>query len=363
MWYRTLTNALKEEGFTPTDDDPCLFVFNDGTIEMKLGIHVDDGLVVSNSEESWRKVLTNLANKHGLTVSDSGAPKTFVGMNVTIGPDFVKLSHESKIKEIVREFLADVNKMYRSPASPGAKLDPTPHRGTKYRTLLGKLMHLAVWTRPDIAVDVGHGAKVQDNATEGDWKALLRIVGYLNSTPAHGLIYERETAVEASNRRIGKRGCIEGYVDADYAEDETDRKSVTGYVFFMAGAPIAWRSKKQACTSLSTTESEYVAATMAAQEAAWISRIAKNFGIDTGTMTLWEDNMGCIARTQKDPHYFRARAKHIATRYHYIRHQVKDGHIELEYCPTSEMAADMLTKRLAPQAHECKRGLLVRAHP
>ena len=362
-WYETLKGALEEEGFKVCVDDPCLFTYDDGKHHIKLGIHVDDGLAVTESKEKWEAIIHNLVNKHKLSMSSSGQPKVFVGMNVTVGDDFIRLSHESKITDIVKEYL-DLSIMYRSPGSPSAKQDDTPYKEGNYRTLLGKLMHLSVWTRPDIAADVSKAASLQDKPTVSAWKSLLRIVGYLNSTKEEGLVYQRTSAVEESNARIGKHGHIEGYVDADYAEDLDDRKSTSGYVFYMNGAPIAWRSKKQPCIALSTTESEYVAATMAAQEAAWIARVAKAaFDIDTGTMTIWEDNMGCIARSQKDPHLFRSRAKHIATRWHYIRAQVKEGKLILRYCPTNEMAADPLTKILTPQAHELKRPLLVKKHP
>jgi len=35
--------------------------------------------------------------------------------------------------------------------------------------------------------------------------------------------------------------------------------------------------------------------------------------------------------------------------HHFVREQVSSGTIELNYCPTNEMLADMLTKGLAQQ--------------
>ena len=59
---------------------------------------------------------------------------------------------------------------------------------------------------------------------------------------------------------------------------------------------------------------------------------------------LFEDNQSAICMAKK-PQYH-GRSKHIGIKYHYIRDQVKDGHIELKYCQTEEMIADMLTKGL-----------------
>ena len=46
---------------------------------------------------------------------------------------------------------------------------------------------------------------------------------------------------------------------------------------------------------------------------------------------------------------FHRRAKHIDIKHHFVRERVSDGSIELKYCPTNEMVADILTKGLAHQ--------------
>ena len=43
---------------------------------------------------------------------------------------------------------------------------------------------------------------------------------------------------------------------------------------------------------------------------------------------------------------FHGRSKHFGIKYHFVRDQVAEGTIKIEYCPTSEMIADMLTKGL-----------------
>ena len=59
---------------------------------------------------------------------------------------------------------------------------------------------------------------------------------------------------------------------------------------------------------------------------------------------ILEDNQSAISMS-KNPQ-FHGRTKHIEIKYHFIREQVKKGSIELKYCPTEEMIADMLTKGL-----------------
>ena len=59
---------------------------------------------------------------------------------------------------------------------------------------------------------------------------------------------------------------------------------------------------------------------------------------------IYEDNQATISMT-KNPQ-FHGRAKHIAIKYHFIREQV-NGMVKLNYCPTEEMTADILTKGLS----------------
>ena len=57
------------------------------------------------------------------------------------------------------------------------------------------------------------------------------------------------------------------------------------------------------------------------------------------TSTLFEDNQGCIS-TSREP-VVNDRVKHIDIKYHWIRHEVEKGTIQLEHCATSEMTADI----------------------
>ena len=57
------------------------------------------------------------------------------------------------------------------------------------------------------------------------------------------------------------------YVDSDYAGDFDKQRSITGYLFTMAGEPVCWRSTLQSTVALSTTEAEYMTVTEAFKEA------------------------------------------------------------------------------------------------
>ena len=144
----------------------------------------------------------------------------------------------------------------------------------------------------------------------------------------------------------GSEAKLIGWVDSDYAGDTDDRKSCTGYVFQVNSAPVSWRSKKQAVVTLSSTEAELVAATAAAQEAVFLRTLLSQLGApQAGQTTLYEDNQGGIAMTRSGSHS--TRIKHLDIKYKYIRQAIEEGQVQLEYCPTSEMLADILTNPVA----------------
>ena len=140
-------------------------------------------------------------------------------------------------------------------------------------------------------------------------------------------------------------GGLIGYSDADWAGDVNDRKSTSGYLFMMNGAAVSWRSQKQTCVALSTAEAEYIALAAAAQEATWMRKLMKDFHESQAEpVTIYEDNQSaiCIAKNPQSHH----KTKHVDIKYHYVRDKVQDVTIKIQYCPTNDMIADILTKGL-----------------
>ena len=136
-----------------------------------------------------------------------------------------------------------------------------------YASACGSLMYAMVATRPDIAYAVGVVSRYMSNPGKKHWEAVKSILRYLSGTADRQLCYGRG---ELS---------IQGYVDSDYAGCVDTRRSTTGWIYTFAGAAISWRSKLQDCTSVSTTEAEYVAASEACKEAIWLARLVGDLGI------------------------------------------------------------------------------------
>ena len=103
-----------------------------------------------------------------------------------------------------------------------------------------------------------------------------RYYGYLQATLHHCICYTRNEELENGIAVSGHaRGILptmsefKCYVDACYAGNEDTRRSTTGYMFKIGGSPVSWQSRMQTSVALSSMESEYMAASAAAQEALW----------------------------------------------------------------------------------------------
>ena len=133
--------------------------------------------------------------------------------------------------------------------------------------------------------------------------------------------------------------------DADWAGDINTRKSTSGYIFKLGSATISWKSKRQSVVALSSTEAEYVALCSATQEVVWLRRLLAGIGfVQEEATTLDEDNQGTIALA-KNP-YNHIRTKHIEIKYHFVREVVERKEIQILYCATDRMIADVMTKPL-----------------
>ena len=194
-------------------------------------------------------------------------------------------------------------------------------------------MYAMMCTRPYICFAVGLVSRYQSNPGREHWKAVKRILRYLKGTMDYCLVYQ------GSELRLVR------YSDADWGGDLDQHKSTSGYVFLLNKGAISWCSKKQTCIALSTMEAEFIACSVAVQEAVWLRRFFGNLGIRgdcVELITVYCDNQATITFT-KDPKYY-SRTKHIDTKNNYIRDIIAKQEVTVQYISTHQMVADPLTK-------------------
>ena len=128
-----------------------------------------------------------------------------------------------------------------------------------YCEAVGSLMYASLATRPDISYAVATVSRFLNNPGMPHWDAVRRIYRYLLGTKDLQLTYG------------GMPSALVGYADADGSMAE-DCRAISGYALLIDGSAVSWSSKKQEIVSLSTTESEYVAAVEVARAPSAIRR-------------------------------------------------------------------------------------------
>ena len=217
-----------------------------------------------------------------------------------------------------------------------------------YQEIVGSLLYLATHSRPDIAHAVSVVAQYATNFREIHCTAVKRILKYLRGTTDYALCY---SSVSTGNQ------VLLAYTDADYAGDLNDRKSRSGSILLLNNGPVLWLSRKQPCTATSTTESEYVAASLTSKEVVWARRLLTDLGFAQAKPTpLFSDNQSAIRLVQNPE--FHKRTKHIDVVYHLIREIQARGEITIFYVPTRLQLADILTKALTPDIFQKLRAAL-----
>jgi len=153
-----------------------------------------------------------------------------------------------------------------------------------YRSLVGCLSWLALGTRPDIAFATASLARFGNNLGRIHWEAAKHVLRYLKGTSGWHL------------KLGGGDSSISAYTDADWGSDLDDRRSISAYIIKVGCGAVSWKSKKQTCVALSSTEAEYVALCQAAKESEWMVDLLKGLGIEPqDAMPVFVDNQGAIA--------------------------------------------------------------------
>ena len=282
--------------------------------------------------------------KGKVEISNLGKIHWLLGFEIQCDQDAhtLSLSQKSYIDSVMKRYGLEDAKPLSTPMDPSAQLSKSHSPSTPqeyadmqdvpYREATGSLTYAVIRSHPDIAYATTAVSCFNENPERVHWEAVKRIIQYLKGTIGWEITYS--TKVKD----------LEGYTDADGSTNE-DCHAISGYVFLIDGGPVSWSVKMQEIVALSTTEAKYIAAMHAAKEALWLHSFLGDIlrPLNSAT-TLYCDNQSAIALTKNDQ--FHAHTKHINICYHFIRYVIQNGSLCLEYCPTEDMTADMLTKAL-----------------
>jgi hypothetical protein len=144
---------------------------------------------------------------------------------------------------------------------------------------------------------------------------------------------------------------LHAYSDATWASDPTDRRSITGYCILLGSSPVAWKSKKQAVVSRSSTEAELRALATTSAEIIWIRWLLADLGVSCDSPTLLHcDNTRAI-QIYHDP-VKRELTKHIGVDVSFTRSHCHQKTIDLQYVPSELQLANFFAKAQTRAQHQ-----------
>lgn len=235
------------------------------------------------------------------------------------GEPYMELWMERKRESIIESYedmIGKKVKLRKTPGSPGSVLKKNDGKEIdieKYRSIVGKLMFYGTKVYPKILNATRELATHMSNPGKEHWKAAGHLVGYMKGTlgkPAMILKKPKELR------------CV-SYVDASYGNSSEGRRSVSGEIHTLGGTITSFCSRTQKTISMSSAESEYIAASGAAQEMLFQQMLLSEISETVLPGVIYEDNQGAIFMSRNKQ--VSQRTKHIDLRYHFLRDFTNDG--------------------------------------
>ena len=347
-WYTRIDTYLLERDFQKCPYEHTLYIKSNTNGDIIIVcLYVDDLIFTGSCEKMFSEFREAMTSQFEMT--DLGLMSYFLGLEVKQTDNGIFISQQKYANDILKRLKMESLKPIRTPVierlelkkeGTGELVNPT-----YFKSIVGSLRYLAS-TRPDITYGVGIISRFMEKPYQSHLQAAKRILRYVSGTRDHGILYSYTDNFD-----------LLGYTDSDWAGDTETRKSTSGYAFFLGSGVISWSSKKQQVVALSTAEAEYMALASGACQAIWLRWMLRELMHEqAGPTKLMCDNKSAIALA-KNP-VFHGRSKHIDIKYHYIREQVKDGEIELNFCRSEDQIADILTKPLKADLFERLKTML-----
>lgn len=339
-WYKLLNDYLEQNDFKRNLSDHCVYRKDIEHETLLIIIWVDDLIIAASKMNLLETFKDTMKSKFNM--KDLGKISNFLGIQFVQKENEIRMNQKGYIQRMLERFGMSECKPRSSPCE--LKTDITTSEGNDknetvnprgYREIVGSLIYAMTCTRPDISWVVSRLSQTLAHPTREDLLTAKQVLRYLKGTNDYELIFRK------SNEDLD----LIAYSDSDWASSVNDRRSTTGYCFALTkqGPVISWKTRKQPTVALSTCEAEYIGLATTTQESMYLIQLLNGMDKKRYTHTkIFGDNQGAIALS-KNP-VKRQRSKHIDVKYHFIRDALNEGKINIEYCPSEEMAADILTK-------------------
>jgi hypothetical protein len=365
-WWLLISNFIVGTlGYIKCISDACFFYKKSRNDNMMyLYLFVDDFQSAFSFVDTgeWSELKQKLISE--FNTKDLGSSVWMLGMRIIrdrINRTIV-LDQEAYVTKALERFDMQDSRILSTPGESiisdelNDELDKSSEVNIKneYQRIVGTLLYAATSTRIDIAHAVGRLSFHLQSPSNNNLNNSKRVLRYLNGCRNVGLKFGGNINGKLGNSKL----IVEAYSDADWANDTTDRKSISGWIIKLCGSPIVWKSKKQRSVALSTCEAELYAAASAIQDVMWLIDLLKELGLSyESPCNIWCDNESTVQVSKNN--IKTERIKHVSTRYAFIVDESNKGVVLPRWISTTEQQADILTKSVGKIIFEKFRNKLM----
>ena len=343
--------------------EQCLYVYEDDQGNRMYFCHYVDDLAIATTCPKLREELLAHINKTW-KITDEGVLQRFIGINFWRSDNRSSwhMSLAPYIDKMAKRFHIDPAARSDVPIDPGFVLTPsdleeppTPEMISEFRSLIGSIGFAATSVRFDIAYAVSVLSRHLARPCHKVINEAKRCIKYLLKTRDFTVTWSLDPTVTAADMR----NVLWAAADASYAADPITRRSHGGYITYLNGGPISWKSGLQKLVCLSSAESEFVALTSCIVEVRYLRMLLDGLHLpQTAPTTVLEDNRAAIIIAEGTVSGG-GRAKHIDVRYKHAAESVRNGICTIRYIASAWNFADILTKPLAPTKFQTMRLLCI----
>ena len=335
-WWKALDKSMAELGFRRCKSDAGVFVYTHGTDLVVVLVYVDDSLFFGQNKALVERLKKRFMEKW--ESRDLGDAKEFLGINIKRVGAKIFLDQREYLEKVLVRCNMQNGKSAPTPLPEGYFArqnlgDCNAQLRQRYQQVIGSLLYLMLGTRPDISFAVTLLSRHASNPTQEHLNKAYYICRYLCGTRQYSLVYNGHPGVG-----------FEAHVDSDWGSNLDTRRSTSGYILSLANGIFTWTSRTQKSVATSSTEAEYMALSDCSRQVVWIRQLLGELGFHPHPTPVSGDNQGSIFIAQNP--VTERRSKHIDIRYHYIREQVVEDKIVLQFVPGVDNPADMFTKNL-----------------
>ena len=351
LWNETLIQFFLELGFKQNGKDPCVLNVDYKGSQLTVVIYVDDILCTFSKEDAMDWIFEKVLARFKEASISKGPKISYLGQTFNF-------SSEGKVKVTMEAFVADF--LSYCGATGGAvtpakedlfvvdenALELSFAEKEEFHSRVAKLLYLSIRVRPDLLTAVCFLCTRVSKPTIQDQEKLDRVVKYLNSTQEMGIVLEGSERLQ-----------VVAYIDAAYAVHK-DFKSHTGGVITIGKGPVFARSSKQKLVSKSSTEAEIIGTSDHLSQVIWTRDFLLEQGYNVPAAVIKQDN-------QSAKHMMEAgsgsseNTRHIGIRFFFVKDRITSGEVKIEWLPTEDMLADMLTKPLQGELFRTLRRCLL----